>query len=223
MQPFQNSFGTGFKSSTHIVFFGGVGSSNENLKKEFQNLNFKTIKQTHSDIVVSAADLPVEADAHFTDQINTAVVVATADCIPLMIYCKQTHRVAAVHAGWKGVQNQIVVKTLLRLIDSGSAAKDFVIYIGPHIMQESFEIQTDVFQLLAAANPGLEPAQFSLFKNEKFYVNLLKLVKFQIRKITGTSVGLVALNIDTKISTNYYSYRRGKHGTDRNLSFITLL
>ena len=36
------------------------------------------------------------------------VCVTTADCVPVLLYDKKQHVVAAVHAGWKGTVKHIV-------------------------------------------------------------------------------------------------------------------
>ena len=41
--------------------------------------------------------------------------VKTADCVPVLIVEKNSRMVAAVHAGWRGVQQEITVKTCVRM------------------------------------------------------------------------------------------------------------
>lgn len=48
-------------------------------------------------------------DALITNLKNTPLVVQTADCAPVIIYCGKTKSMAAIHSGWKGTaQNKIV-------------------------------------------------------------------------------------------------------------------
>ena len=215
-------FHSKFQSQNVLVCFGGVQDSLEKIKNEFVGAQFKRIKQTHSDITVEASDNIIEADAHFTYKTNEALLIATADCIPIMIYCQQTHRAAAVHAGWRGVENKITEKTLQKLIATGSTDKKFKFWVGPHILQQSFEVDADVFQLLSESQYGLQQSEFAEFKNKKYFINLKKIVESQIQNVLGTAPDIVFSNIDTKLAADYYSYRRDQT-TKRNLSFIGLI
>ena len=223
MSRFQSEFGIGFRQSDHLVFFGGKGCSEQTLCSQYPEMTFQRIRQTHSSIVVESSSVPVEADAHFASEKNVALVVATADCIPLMVYCRQTKKIAAVHAGWKGIQGNITKNTLQALIANGSTMLDFQFYVGPHIMQKSFETDADVFQALAAANPALNSGEFSSFANNKWQINLEKIMEFQIKNIIKRPLEIYYANVDTKTDERFHSYRRGKHSSERNLSFIARL
>lgn len=216
-----------FQNEKIAVCFGGAAYSFEKIQSEFKplNLHFKKIKQTHSDIVVeaNAAIQEKEADAHYTAQTNEALLIATADCMPIMIYCEQTHRVAAVHAGWRGIENRITEKTLKNLITSGSTQKKFKFWVGPHIQQGSFEVEADVQALLAKAHYGLKSENYCVFKNNKYFINLKNILVSQIENMLNTPPEIVFFDIDTKTSLDYYSYRRDQNTRQRNLSFICLL
>lgn len=215
-----------FQNDKIIVFFGGIAHSLEQIQSEFmqENLHFKRIKQTHSDTVIEAnLAEETQADAHYTDRTNEALLIATADCMPIMIYCEQTHRVAAVHAGWRGVENKIIEKTIKKLINTGSNQKKFKFWVGPHIQQESFEVEADVEKLLSKVHYGLKTEDFCSFKNKKYYINLQKILEAQIQNTLGSVPDIVYLDIDTKTNPDYYSYRRDSHTKKRNLSFICLL
>lgn len=47
-------------------------------------------------------------DALITNVPGYCVCVTTADCVPVLLYDKKQHVVAAVHAGWKGTVKHIV-------------------------------------------------------------------------------------------------------------------
>ena len=223
MSRFQNSYGIGYRFEDHLVFFGGKNFDEAAFHSEFPGNSVFRIRQTHSSIALEASKEIREADAHFTTKKSAALVVATADCIPLMIYCHQTHHVAAVHAGWKGIQNQITCNILSSLHAAGSTENNFKFYIGPHIQQNSFETDIDVFESMATAHPRLDTAAYSTFKNGKYYLNLSYLMKYQIEKTIQKPAKISNLKIDTKTSDDFYSYRRGKHSRERNLSFILRL
>ena len=79
-------------------------------------------RQTHTDIVarVGAAErgdglfreVEPERDGICTNEPGVALDCFAADCTPILLHDPVRRAVAAVHAGWRGVQNGIVVKTL---------------------------------------------------------------------------------------------------------------
>jgi YfiH family protein len=219
---FQNNIGFGYQDSEILVFFGNKNGEHPALEKEFPDFQFLRVKQTHSDIFVEASTDLKDADAHGTAEKNKALLIATADCMPIMIYCEQTRRAAAVHAGWRGVANGILEKTLNQLIFTGSDLKQFRIFCGPSIQQNSFEVDRDVFDLIKQKSRSSRPESYSYQKNSKFYVNLNQIAQNQIMHTSGC-MNSVFSTIDTKTDENYYSYRRGKLRSERNLSFICLL
>lgn len=231
MNPFQNkNLGLNVESSKFICHFGNTKSETTQLKQAFPDFNLLRVRQTHSDIVIEAEYRPetayeqlTEADAHYSSVKNQALAIATADCMPIMIYCPQTHRAAAVHAGWRGVANKITKKTLNKLIETGSTNKNFEIFVGPSILQNSFEIDEDVFKILKKSQYNLKDGDYSEFKNNKYYVDLTQIVLSQINSATENKAKTHFCNIDTKTNVNFYSYRRGKQTKERNLSFICLL
>ncbi len=222
MKYFQNDIGFGYRDEKVLIFFGNKAGELENLKKEFPSFDFLRVKQTHSDIFLPASTELREADAHWTAEKNKALLIATADCMPLMIFCEQSNRIAAVHAGWRGVANGIIENTLKQLIHTGSGEKKFRIFCGPSIQQNSFEVDRDVFDQLVAKSRSPHVSSYSFFQNNKYYVNLNKIAQNQILTTTGV-MNSVFSAIDTKTNEDYYSYRRGKLKSERNLSFICLL
>jgi YfiH family protein len=222
MNFLENELSIFFETTDHLVFFGKTTATLEKIIIKYPHYCFLRIRQTHSDICVTASDFVVEADSHLTSQKNTALLISTADCIPIMVYCRQTNRVAAIHAGWRGAANQITVKTLFELMQTGSTAKDFIFYFGPHILQSSFEISEDVFIMLSASQVGLEEGTYTKKEKNKFYVNLEKIVISQIISVVGNQPVIYSAGIDTKTDLDFNSYRRGKQNHERNLSFIVI-
>lgn len=220
MNHFQNNLGSGYQTAQYIVFFGGINAELSDLQSFYKNLSFLRVKQTHSDITVVASEKIIEADAHYSSLTNSALLIATADCMPIMVYCKQTKRIAAIHAGWRGVVNKITEKTLIKLIASGSSHKNFSIFIGPSILSQSFEVDLDVFEKLSQSGYGLDQLPYYSQQGAKYFVNLNQIVNTQIKKCTDGLAQVTFSEIDTKTNLNYHSYRRGKQSSQRNLSFI---
>src|SRR3990167_4138351 len=75
------------------------------------------LTQTHSSLVIEA--IPKNrgkmADASFTVIPHHVCLILTADCLPILISNKKGTQVAAIHAGWRGLANNIIETTLSAL------------------------------------------------------------------------------------------------------------
>ena len=86
-------------------------------------------------------------DALITNVPGYCVCVTTADCVPVLLYDKKQHVVAAVHAGWKGTVKHIVSNVMDHLNKMfGTQGEDVIACIGPSISLESFEVGDEVCQ-----------------------------------------------------------------------------
>jgi YfiH family protein len=109
------------------------------------DLPWRVVRQVHGAEVVVVTDPtdesdPVEADALVTDLRGVALSVNVADCAPVAIVSRQ-NVVAAVHAGWKGVEAGVIeatVDTMRRL-----GARDLVAWLGPCVHPECYEFGAD--------------------------------------------------------------------------------
>ncbi len=107
--------------------------------------------QTHSaDVRIiknleDAKDGNHKFDALVSDLKNVLVGVKTADCVPVLIGDTKTQSFAAVHAGWRGSANLIVVKAFETMRENyGTAAKNLVCAIGPAAGCKNYEVGQDV-------------------------------------------------------------------------------
>lgn len=199
------------------IHFFGKELSRDELEKSFTHLCF--LKQIHSDVLVKADHTEPTADAHWSDNKAKSLVIQTADCLPVMIYLPKQRLSLAIHAGWRGVQQKIVSKSLSEL--KIEKFDPIHLFIGPHIQQKSFETDKDVaLTILEAHGLSLEN-QFCLEQNNKYYIDLASLVVREVENLKLQVDVLTVSNIDTKTNTNYYSYRAGDRG-GRNYSVISM-
>jgi polyphenol oxidase len=105
----------------------------------------RQVTQVHGARIVDAADAceGIEADAIVAEPgSGLAVMVRVADCVPVLLADRATGRVAAVHAGWRGLALGIVTSAAERL--KGHLRADVVAAIGPCIGPCCFEVGDDV-------------------------------------------------------------------------------
>ena len=226
-----HSLGSVFETPNFTAFFGHRGSDREALSLAFPDYTLSYVKQTHSDIVVSASTVarsgdPIEADAQITNEMRIALCVRTADCVPVLIADRESKYIAAIHAGWRGVANSIIMKTGKVLQEKGTTLSSARAFIGPHIGVNSFEVGDDVAAQLQHAFDAVrgfsneQTPIVNLPGKEKKHVDLLWIVRAQLASIGIEKERIWELPTDTFTSTEHESFRRDRERGGRQTSFI---
>lgn len=92
-----------------------------------------------------------EADALVTGAADRLLVVATADCAPIVLLDPTSGLLAAIHAGWRGAAARVVDAALDALLARGASATTLVALFGPSIRRDAYEVGPEVVAALAAA------------------------------------------------------------------------
>lgn len=149
-----------------------------------------------------------EGDALWTDAPGVAVAIRVADCIPLLIAHPPTGAVAAVHAGWRGVEARIAEATIEAM---GVTASELICAIGPHIRVEKFEVGEDVAQRLADVAHGEDVIDRGY---DKPHVDLTRTLIEQLTTLGVTTIEDVG-GCTFSDPDRFFSYRRdgssGRH------------
>lgn len=221
--------GTIIETEQFVAFFGKKNSEVGKLHELFPQFHLRRIKQVHGNAVVESTskenDFDQVADAHYTTEQELGLCVVTADCIPVLISCASPRLVCGIHAGWRGVANRIIPTAIHQLIAKGARAEDLSVLIGPHIQQDSFEVDRPVEEeLLRAADvPAAEVVKrISTKSGEKSYVDLRGIVFAQLAEFEISPEQVKTLFIDTKTNPEYHSFRRDRENSGRQVSFIVM-
>lgn len=113
--------------------------------------------QVHSDLIrvvkdaADAADGDFKMDAVVSDADGVLAGVKTADCVPILIGDPKTGSFAAVHAGWRGTVQSIVIKAVEKMVSEyGADPADLIAAIGPAAGCGNYEIGQEVMDSFAA-------------------------------------------------------------------------
>lgn len=111
-----------------------------------------TMHQVHGCAVaelIAPADPPPQVDAVTTTAVGLPLVVQVADCVPLLLADLEGGRVAAVHAGWRGVAADVVGATIEAMRPVGVVQA----WAGPAICPGCYEVSAEVRSQAADAVP----------------------------------------------------------------------
>ena len=191
------------------------------------NLHFIVANQTHSDNIKvieakktkgweSLADAVEDCDALITNEKDVILTILTADCVPILLFDREKKVIAAVHAGWKGTQAEILAKTVLKMKEIFACdPKDIVASLAPSIGACCYEVGEDV------AKHFFETPDALTKKGEKYMLDLPFLNKQQL-----LDVGLPEENIEmSDVCTaceveRFFSYRKEQGCSGRFMSMI---
>lgn len=107
-------------------------------------------RQTHSANVRVIESIPVSpeivegVDGLVTTLHGVALVIHTADCVPVVMADPRKGIIAAIHSGWRGTKADITGNALNIMMRLGADVSDIVVAMGPCICQNCFETGQEV-------------------------------------------------------------------------------
>jgi len=181
------------------------------------------LEQIHGVKVINAKSdgLVRTADGSYSNEVGQACAVMTADCLPILLCDQQGTQVAAIHCGWRGLAKGITARALDKFTCS---AKDILVYLGPAISQQYFEVGIDVLDAFfkSARNLKHSDSIAASFKPASrplhFYADIYALARAELNALGVTQIygGNSCTYADDE---HFYSYRRDKV-TGRMLSLV---
>jgi YfiH family protein len=197
----------------------------------FDSKRLYQVHQVHGPALVVAEGDPArvlerDADALVAEPgSGHTVAIRVADCVPVLLADPRTGRVAAVHAGWRGVVADVVGATVRHLVDGGGEVAELLAAIGPCIGPCCFEVGPDVGETIARATSSSAIARRDEARG-KVFVDLRAAVRAQL-----VQLGLDGAAIDdvpdrtskgcTRCDTErFYSYRRDGDASGRLIAVI---
>lgn len=171
-------------------------------------------------IVENARELVIpKADGLVTKNKELALVVATADCLPVLFYDPEKEVIGVAHAGRKGLANNIlsnVVEAFKTNFDS--KPETIFVSIGPSIEQSCYEVSAGIVEELQKTFPSY--SDISLQRDNKYYLDLRKIAVQSLYKAGILEKHIEVTDMCTKCSPDtLYSYRGG----DVNNRFISVI
>ncbi|MFZ0256186.1 MAG: peptidoglycan editing factor PgeF [Gammaproteobacteria bacterium] len=164
------------------------------------------LNQVHGTTVVSTAALiagETEADGVVSDEPEKVCAILTADCLPVLLCDRSGTRVAAAHAGWRGLAAGILEATISAL---GAPENELLAWLGPAISARHFEVGEEVREVFVKQD-GRAADALSLAREGHWWADLyglarLRLAALGVRDVYG---GNLCTYHDAR---RFYSFRR---------------
>lgn len=203
----------------------------QNVVQDYGLQQLIVLDQIHTDVGFCVQDLNLDdrsswfefqGDFLITNQKNVALVVLTADCIPLVLYDPVHHAIGLVHAGWKGSYAGVVQKALQMMQKKyATVMADLICTFGPSARACCYEVsQQFVDDFL---NKHQAEAMFFkkdtkwYFDNSLFLQELLKKFGIQAQNIyTGNALCTIC-------NPGFCSFRKDKESAGRQITMVALL
>ena len=175
------------------------------------------LKQTHSTVVSTPETRQtkhgdgINADASVTNIANEVLVIMTADCLPALFTNSKGTVVGAAHAGWRGLCAGVLENTVAEMLhlSNDSSASDLLVWLGPAIGPQSFEVGEDVVRAFRDSGLAFSENAFKPIagKSGKFIADIYRLASVRLQAC-GVSSIFGGEYCTVRDSEQFFSYRR---------------
>lgn len=182
--------------------------------KEFTGFKTAYLEQIHSGdvITVTTPGFQGNGDALITCTPEIILTVKTADCIPLLVWDESIPVIAAIHAGWRGLKNNIVENTIQEILKYSENANNLTVLLGPHLKQCHFEVTEEFLSFF--------PGKY-FHKNNKWFFDPTAYLYDLLTETIGISAArIIDFSTCTWCDSICFSYRRDHHTEERHIGYV---
>jgi YfiH family protein len=161
------------------------------------------LEQVHGSRVIKADQSTQlqQADASYSEQAGVVCAVMTADCLPVLLATSEGDKIAAIHAGWRGLLAGVIRQTVNAL-----DATNIIAWLGPAIGPDCFEVGSEVKTAFVKQSANYA-AGFKQISQNKYLADIYQLATIELATMGVTQVyGGGFCTVTDK--ERFYSYRR---------------
>jgi len=133
-------------------FFASVG-----IAKDARIVYQSQIHSANVNIVNGDEGILPQSDGLITFEKNVFLAVSVADCTPVLIYAPDIEAIAAIHAGWRGTEQMIVLKAAMMLKDRGADLSKAFAFVGASASKDRYEVGSEVATLFDKRHSNEKP------------------------------------------------------------------
>ncbi len=164
------------------------------------------LRQVHGVEVCSmdTADGYPQADAAVAFAPNQVCVVMTADCLPVLFCDKAGTRIAAAHAGWRGLEAGVLERTVAAM---QCEPREVLAWLGPAIGATAFEVGDEVRTAFVQHDATAAQAFQATGQDGKWLADMYLLARQRLNAVGVTAItgGDYCTYSDAE---RFFSYRR---------------
>lgn len=175
------------------------------------------LTQTHSTICHTVNEQILfnasEGDGLVTRRKGHALMMMTADCLPVVLGNAEGTEVANLHAGWRGLANGIIENTVAEMQSLPTWA-----WLGAAISQPCFEVGAEVRAAFCDKYSELESAFIDGKVEGKYLADLYAIARFILKRL-GVETVIGGDQCSYQQAEDYFSHRRNSK-TGRMATFV---
>ncbi len=159
-----------------------------------------------------------EADAFITDQC-VALVLFYADCLPVYFLEPKAKVAGLVHAGWRGLEEKIIKKTVKAMVDEyGVRPENLFAWLGPSIGPCCYQVSPDFLSRFESY-----PEALKVSVDTQVFLDLKSIGHAQLVE-AGLKKEAIETAPDCTSCQNdlFFSYRRENGRTGRQTAILVL-
>lgn len=161
-----------------------------------------------------------EGDYLITNVPHAGIGIATADCLPLILYDEKHHVVALIHAGWRGSVAGICQKVIDHLQQIvGTHVQDLQVIFGPSAGPCCYKVNESFIQNISRE----DQSEVFIARDGSLFFDLVKFNQLQlIRSDVSSAAFQMDYNTCTICSPEFCSYRRDGERAQRQMTIVSL-
>ncbi len=146
------------------------------------------LDQEHGCGVVAAENAPARrrADASVSFASGTVCTVTVADCLPVLFCDRDATRVAAAHAGWRGLAGGVLEATVAAL---DCEPRKLIAWLGPAIGPHAFHVGDDVRERFVGQDEecalAFLPDNTGAWLADLYQLARLRLARLNVGEVSG--------------------------------------
>ncbi len=176
------------------------------------------LNQTHSRTVISLPGDSRDGDASISNSPAFWCAVMTADCVPVLLCDREGTQVAAIHAGWQGLEKGIIVATVSKMQCKPDA---LIAWVGPAISGTNYQVNRELTNRFSQYPDAILPSASA----DKANLDLPLIAQCQLED-AGVQTIVQSGLCTYEDEQTFYSHRRAQHHniaqTGRMVSVIGL-
>ncbi|MFJ2333119.1 peptidoglycan editing factor PgeF [Pseudomonas helleri] len=193
-----------FNLGDHVGDDPGAVAHNRHRLTHIFDVQPAWLSQVHGVVVAPATPGQIaEADASWTATPGIACTVMTADCLPALFCDRAGTRVAAAHAGWRGLAAGVLEAAAQSL---NVEPQDILVWLGPAIGPKAFEVGGEVREVFIKDLPDAAAAFVPSINEGRYMADIYELARLRLARCGITAV--YGGGFCTVTDPRFFSYRR---------------